>query len=135
MEQMSSARAEATIVGNVGRDPELRFTQSGKAFCTFSVAVTERVKQGDDWEDGDTSWFNIKTWGYVAEDVAERVQKGQRVIVYGRLKIESWEGQDGVERRDTTITANTVGIVPRAPKNDGPPQRARAAAIPEEPPF
>jgi len=108
---MSSA--VITINGNVGRDPVIRFTKSGKAWTKFSVAVTERVKEGDEWIDGTTTWFEVSCWNRLAEDTAETVKKGSRVVLSGRFKTEKWTGEDGVERTDAAVTADWVGIVPK----------------------
>jgi len=108
---MSSANI--TINGNVGREPVIRFTKSGKPWTKFSVAVTERVKEGDERIDGTTTWFEVSCWNRLAEETAETVKKGARVVVGGRFKIEKWTGEDGTERTDAAVTADWVGIVPR----------------------
>lgn len=93
-----------TITGNVVREPETRFTQSGVAVSTFSVAVNR--KQGDEKV---ASFFDIVCWRELAENVAESLQKGQRVIVTGRLEQRSWEADDGSKRSKVEIIADEVG--------------------------
>lgn len=112
----SLSEAQIMVRGNVGRAPEIKFTKSGLAYCRFSVAVTERVKEGDEYVDGDTTWYEVTCWRTLAEDVAETVQKGQRVVVGGRFKLEKWAGDDEVERTTAAVTADWVGVTPRAPK-------------------
>src|SRR5271156_2737966 len=88
-----------TIVGNATRDPELRFTPSGQAVATFGVAVNRRWqnRQSSEWEEA-VSFFDVTAWQQLAENVAESVQKGTRVIVTGRLDQRSWETQEGEKR-------------------------------------
>ena len=97
------------IVGNVTRDPELRFTPSGQAVANFGVAVNRRWqnRQTQEWEEA-VSFFDITCWGQLAENVAESVQKGTRVVVDGRLDQRSWETQDGDKRSKVEIVADEV---------------------------
>lgn len=99
-----------TVVGNVTRDPELRYTPSGQAVCTFGVAVNRRWqnKQSGDWEE-DTSFFDVTCWAQLAENVVESLQKGTRVLVTGRLDQRSWDTQDGERRTKVEIVAEEVG--------------------------
>ncbi|GIU84662.1 MAG: hypothetical protein KatS3mg008_1437 [Acidimicrobiales bacterium] len=99
-----------TVVGNVTRDPELRYTPSGQAVCTFGVAVNRRWqnKQSGDWEE-DTSFFDVTCWAQLAENVVESLQKGTRVLVTGRLDQRSWDTQDGERRSKVEIVAEEVG--------------------------
>lgn len=112
-----AGEATVTFVGNVGADPELRFTPSGDAVASFPVAVTPRIKQGSDWVDQETIWFRVSSWKYDAEAVAENLHKGQRVRVSGRLKVGMYEAKDGTTRTslDVTTDPNGVGVVPKAP--------------------
>ena len=88
-----------TLVGNVTRDPELRFTPSGQAVATFGLAVNRRWqnRQNNEWEE-QTSFFDVKCWAQMAENVSESVQKGTRVVVTGRLEQRSWETDSGDKR-------------------------------------
>lgn len=95
------------IVGNLGRDPEVRYAQSGMAICTMSVAVTERVKDGDSWKD-ETEWFRVKLFGKTAENAGQYLQKGRQVYVEGRLKTDVYKDKEGVEKRSTEVIGNTV---------------------------
>lgn len=109
------------LVGNVGGDPELRFTSSGDAVAAFSVANTPRVKnQHGEWVDGDTAWYRVTAWRRDAESVAEGVSKGDRVRVTGRLKAGTYEGKDGQVRVSLDVTADMdgVAVVPKPPKRE-----------------
>jgi single-strand DNA-binding protein len=99
-----------TIVGNATRDPELRFTASGQARASFGVAVNRRWqnRQTNEWEES-VSYFNVNCWRELAENVAESVHKGTRVVVSGRLEQRSWETQDGEKRSVIEIEADEIG--------------------------
>jgi single-strand DNA-binding protein len=93
-----------TVVGNVTRDPELRFTPGGMAVASFGVAWNRRKQDGDD----EVSFFDITCFRDLAENVAESVTKGTRVIIYGTLQQRSWETQDGDKRSKVEILADEV---------------------------
>lgn len=99
-----------TIIGNVTRDPELRFTASGQANTTFGVAVNRRWqnRQTNEWEE-QVSYFNVVLWRELAENSAESLSKGTRVIVTGRIEQRSYETQDGDKRNVVEIIADEVG--------------------------
>jgi single-strand DNA-binding protein len=98
-----------TIVGNTGSDAELRFTPSGAAVANFSVCVTPRTKQGDQWVDGEPTWYRINAWRQMAENVAETIVKGMRVIVQGRLNNRKYVTPEGETRYTLEITADACG--------------------------
>jgi single-strand DNA-binding protein len=102
--------AQVTIVGNLTRDPELRFTPSGAPVTTFGVAVNRRWQNRDSqqWEES-TSFFNVTCWRDLAQNVSESLEKGSRVLVSGRLDQRSWETQDGEKRSVVEIVADEVG--------------------------
>ncbi len=96
-----------TIVGNVTRDPELRYLTSGTALAQFGVAYNRRyTKNGEQVED--TSFFDVVCWSNLADNVSESITKGDRVIVYGRLEQRSWETQEGDKRSKVEIVADEV---------------------------
>ena len=99
-----------TIVGNLTRDPELRYTPNGAAVATFGVAVNRRWQNRDNqqWEES-TSFFNVTCWRDLAQNVSESLEKGARVLVTGRLEQRSWETQDGERRSVVEIVADEVG--------------------------
>lgn len=98
-----------TIVGNVTRDPELRFTSSGQAVTSLSVAVNRRWKGRDDEWQEQVSYFDVTAWGQMGENVAESCPKGSRIIVTGRLEQRSWETQEGDKRSKVQIVADEIG--------------------------
>ena len=99
-----------TLVGNCTRDPELRFTSSGQAVATFGLAVNRRWqnRQTNEWEE-QVSFFDVTCWQQMAENVAESITKGSRVVVTGRLDQRSWETQDGDKRSKVEIVADEIG--------------------------
>jgi single-strand DNA-binding protein len=99
-----------TLVGNVTRDPELRFIASGQANCSFGLAVNRRWqnRQTQEWEE-QTSFINVVCWREMAENVAETVQKGARVIVTGRIEQRSWETDQGDKRSVVEVVADEIG--------------------------
>jgi single-strand DNA-binding protein len=98
------------LVGNVTRDPELRFTPSGQATATFGLAVNRRWqnKQTNEWEEA-TSFFDVVCWREMAEHASESFGRGTRVMVSGRLEQRSWETQDGDKRSKIEVVADEVG--------------------------
>jgi single-strand DNA-binding protein len=98
-----------TVVGNLTRDPELRFTPTGQANASFGVAVNRRWqnRQTQEWEEA-TSFFDVVTWAALAENVAQCLKRGDRVVIEGRLDQRSWENQEGEKRSKVEITANEV---------------------------
>lgn len=100
-----------TLVGNLVDDPELRFTSSGVAVANFRVASTPRIydKQAGEWRDGDSLFLSCSVWRQYAENVAESLTKGTRVIVTGRLKQRSYETQSGERRTVMEIEVDEVG--------------------------
>lgn len=100
-----------TIVGNLTADPELRFTPSGAPVANFTVASTPRTfdKNAQQWVDGDTLFLNCSVWRQAAENVAESLTKGARVIVQGRLKSRSFETREGEKRTVFEIDVDEVG--------------------------
>lgn len=97
-----------TLVGNITDDPELRFTPSGAAVANFTVAVNRRFKNGDRWEDRLDGFFRCSCWREMAENAAESLQKGTRVVVVGRLSQRSWEDQEGNKRSAVEVQVDEV---------------------------
>lgn len=99
-----------TVVGNLTRDPELRFTQSGQARAVLGIAVSQRWqnRQTNEWEE-DVSFFNVVCWREMAENVSESLTKGMRVFVTGRLDQRSWDTPEGDKRSTVEIRADEVG--------------------------
>ena len=99
-----------TVVGNITRDPEIRYTPNGQANATFGLAVNRRWqnRQTNEWEER-TSFFNIVCWRELADNVSESLAKGARVVVTGRLEQRSWETDQGDKRSVVEIVADEVG--------------------------
>ena len=99
-----------TIVGNLTRDPELRYTPSGQANASFGVAVNRRWqnRQTNEWEER-VSFFNVVCWREMADNVAESLAKGARVVVTGRLEQRSWETDNGEKRSVVEVVADEIG--------------------------
>jgi len=99
-----------TLVGNLTRDPELRFTASGVARALFGIAVNRRWRDraSGEWQE-DTSFFNVVCWREMAENVSESLSRGSRVMVTGRLEQRTWETQDGENRSVIEVVADEVG--------------------------
>lgn len=97
----------AIVTGNITRDPELRFTPSGQAVCSFSVATNRSVKRGEQWEDVAT-FHNIVQWGKSAEYTANNFKKGTKVTITGRIDNRSYDAKDGTKKYISEIVADTV---------------------------
>ena len=132
-------RIQITAQGVTGRDPELKFSQRGQAWYRLPIAVTERVKTDDGWEDGDTTWLSVICFGSVAEMVAEYVTKGKRVVVTGSLKTAEWETDEGENRTSLEVRADAVGLAPFPPRGDGGGQKKEPRKVKrndmQQPPF
>jgi single-strand DNA-binding protein len=102
------ADTHVTITGNMTDDPELKHTPNGNLVANFRLAVTARVRDGDKWRDGETSFFRVNVWRQLAEHVAESLSKGDRAIVIGRLKSRSWETPEGDKRSVVEVEADEV---------------------------
>jgi len=108
---MAAGDTPITVVGNLARDPELRYTPTGQAVANFTVASTPRFmdRQTSEWKDGDTLWLACNVWRQAAENVAESLQRGMRVIVQGRLRQRSYETKEGEKRTVYEVEVDEVG--------------------------
>lgn len=107
------------VIGNVGRDPELRYTPNGKAMASFSLATNHNYQKATgEWEQ-QTEWFRIIVWSPMAERVVDRIQKGSLAYVEGRLQTRTWTGQDGKERKEIEVIANQVLSLDRRGEGGG----------------
>ena len=117
---MAGAFEQTIIVGNVGRDPELRYTQSGRAVCDFSVAVTTRWRDSQTNEQKEkTSWYRCTTWAGLAEVCNKYVKKGMSVLVTGTVEANAYMGQDGQPRASLDLTARDVQFLTRVDGDGG----------------
>ena len=111
------------IIGNVGTDPEMRFTPSGNPMTSFRIAASHNYTTSEGERRQETEWFSVITWNRLAESCNQFLIKGRRAYVEGRLRSRSWEGQDGVRRTRLEIVANRVLFLDR---------QQTVASLPEE---
>src|SRR3954451_5831517 len=107
------------IIGNLGRDPEMRYTPSGQAVTQFTVAVNRNYKDQQGERQEETEWFRVVAWGQQAEFSAEYLRKGAKVYVEGRIQTRQWEGQDGQKRYTTELVASPPQPPDRRQRDDG----------------
>jgi single-strand DNA-binding protein len=106
------------IVGNLGRDPELRYTPQGTAVCSFSVATSEKKRdKGGDMQDV-TTWFRVTLWGKQAETASKYLTKGKPVYLEGRLRIEEWTDRDGNNRQSLEVNATDMQFIGTGGRSD-----------------
>jgi single-strand DNA-binding protein len=115
------AFAKLMIIGNLRRDPEMRYTPSGRPVTEFSVAVSHRGRdpQSGDWVDQGTDWYRVTIWGERGERAAEQLRKGMRVFVEGRFRTREYEARDGTKRTSLEITADNVISLDRGAREEG----------------
>jgi single-strand DNA-binding protein len=101
------------IIGNLGSEPEMRFTPNGRPVTSFSVATNRRYTTSDGERREETEWFTVVTWGRLAEQCNQYLTKGRLVYVEGRLRTHTWEGQDGQRRSRNEIVADRVSFLDR----------------------
>ncbi len=111
------------IVGNLGRDPEIKYTQSNVPVANFSVATTEswKDKQSGEWQEK-TEWHRIVAWRYLAERAEKYLRKGKQVYIEGKLETRKWTGQDGNDRYTTEIVAREMMLLGRRDEGEGQSQ-------------
>lgn len=107
------------LIGNLGRDPELRYTGQGKAVCNFSLATTERWTGSDGQQQEKTIWFRVVSWGKLAENANKFLAKGRQVYVEGRLGFNEWTDKDGQKRKDPEVTASEIQFLGDGNKSSG----------------
>jgi len=115
------------LVGNLGKDPELRYTASGTAVCNFSLATTESYKDRDGNKQEKTEWHNIVVWRQLAEICGKYLTKGKQIYIEGKLQTRKWEDRDGNSRYTTEIVADQMQMLGRAgdDNNAGPRREPR----------
>jgi single-strand DNA-binding protein len=136
------ADTHVTITGNLTDDPELKHIPNGSAVASFRVAVTARVRDGDTWRDGETSYFRVNAWRQLAEHVADSLAKGDRAVVVGRLKSRSWETPEGDKRTVVEIEADEVApslrwaiARPERTSGNGGKAKGKSGEFADEPDF
>jgi single-strand DNA-binding protein len=119
------------VIGNLGRDPEMRYTPNGQSVTSFTVATNRRYTTADGESREETEWFSISAWGRLAELCNQYLTKGQKVYVEGRLRSRSYETRDGQTRFVNEINANDVRFLSQPSRvEDLPPDAEQAAAEP-----
>jgi single-strand DNA-binding protein len=106
------------IIGNLGADPEMRYTANGSAVTNFNVATSRSYTNAQSERVEETEWFSVVTWNRLAETCAQYLSKGRQVFVEGRMQTRSWDGQDGQKRYKTELVAETVKFLGN--RNDQP---------------
>ena len=115
-----------TIIGNLGRDPELRYTPQGTAVCDFSVAVNDRKRdKAGEWQDV-TTWFKITFWGKQAENASKYLTKGRQAYIEGRLQVEEWTDRDGNNRYTLAVQGSDIQFLGDG-RGEGNEQQSTAA--------
>lgn len=113
-----------TIIGNLGRDPELRYTPQGTAVCDFSVAVNDRKRdKAGEWQDV-TTWFKITFWGKQAENASKYLTKGRQVYIEGRLQVEEWTDRDGNNRHTLAVQGADIQFLGGDGRGEGNEQNS-----------
>ena len=127
------------VIGNLGSEPEMRFTPSGRPVTSFSVATNWRYTTADGERKEETEWFTVVTWGKLAEQCNQFLTKGRLVYVDGRLRTHTWEGQDGQKHSRNEIVAGRVSFLDRQAAAPLPEGKAGEVVVdesePEDIPF
>ena len=122
------------LVGNLGRDPELRYTPQGTPVCSFSLATNERRKDRNTGENNDvTTWFRVTLWGRQAETASQYLTRGRPVYIEGRLRVEEWTDRDGKPRHTLEVNATDMQFIGGGRGEEGGAPVARGAAAANEP--
>jgi single-strand DNA-binding protein len=119
---MADGLNKVMLIGNLGADPEMRYTANGSAVTNFRMAVSRRFKSAEGERREEVEWFTVVAWNQLAEQVGQNLRKGRKVYVEGRLATRSWDGPDGQKRYRTEVIANQVLYL----------DPAGVAALPEE---
>jgi len=122
------------LIGNVGNDPEMRYTPDGKPVTSFNLAVSRRYTTREGERREETEWFTVVTWNRLAETCNQFLAKGRRAYVEGRLRSRVWEGQDGQKRFRNEVIANKVVFLDRqpvAPASEEGAQEEEAEELPQ----
>lgn len=123
------------LIGNVGTEPEMRFTPNGKPVTSFRIATNRVFTASDGERKRETEWFTVVTWSKLAESCNQFLTKGQRVYVEGRLRTRTWEGQDGQKRSQVEVVADRVLFLDRRALATLPAEMAEGEVEPEDLPF
>jgi single-strand DNA-binding protein len=117
------------LVGNLGRDPELRYTPQGTPVCSFTVATNEKRKDKAGEAQDHTTWFRVTLWGRQAETASQYLTKGRPIYVEGRLRLEEWSDRDGKQRYTLEVHATDMQFIGGGRTDDSPSMGSKASAV------
>jgi single-strand DNA-binding protein len=129
---MSRGLNKVMIIGHLGREPEMRYTPSGRPVTTFTVATSRTWNTADGERHNETEWFNIVTWGSLAEICKQYLTKGQQVYIEGRLQTRRWEDNEGIKHTSVEIVANEMMILGERKDSNHPVSGNAENAEPED---
>jgi single-strand DNA-binding protein len=116
---MARSLNKVMLIGNLTRDPEMRYTPQGTAVCTFGVATNRSWTTGSGEKKEDVEFHNVVAWNKLAEICAQLLKKGRKVYVEGRLQTRSWQGQDGTQKQRTEVVINDMVILDKKDQSEG----------------
>lgn len=131
---MSRGLNKVMLIGHLGRDPEMRYTPSGKPVTTFSMAVSRSWNSGDGERHTETEWFNIVAWGNLAEICKQYLTKGQQVYIEGRLQTRRWDDKEGVKHSSVEIVASEMMMLGERRESSHASQDSLPVSEDNEPP-
>ena len=129
---MSRGLNKVQIIGHLGKEPEMRYTPSGKPVTTFSVAVSRSWNSADGERHSETEWFNVVAWGNLAEICKKYLTKGQQVYIEGRLQTRRWDDKEGVKHTSIEVVANEMMMLGDR-KDQSNSQSSTETTAPEDP--
>jgi single-strand DNA-binding protein len=130
---MSRGFSRVVLVGNLGRDPEMRYSQNGTPITNFTIAVNRRRRNPDGTQHDETDWYRISLFRNQAENAAEWLRKGNKVLVEGQLQIRTYTGQDGIERTSVEVNADSfLNLTARDDMGEGGFRQPAAATRPAQ---
>ena len=126
---MSRGLNKVQIIGHLGKEPEMRYTPSGKPVTTFTVAVSRSWNSADGERHNETEWFNIVAWGNLAEICKQYLTKGQQVYVEGRLQTRRWDDKEGTKHTNVEVVANEMMMLGDRKDNNNTQTSSESAAM------
>jgi single-strand DNA-binding protein len=126
---MSRGLNKVQIIGHLGKEPEMRYTPSGKPVTTFSVAVSRSWNSADGERHSETEWFNVVAWGNLAEICKTYLTKGQQVYIEGRLQTRRWDDKEGVKHTSVEVVANEMMMLGDRKDNNNTQTSSESAAM------
>ena len=130
---MSRGLNKVMVIGHLGRDPEMRYTPSGRPVTTFTMAVSRSWNTADGERRSETEWFNIVAWGNLAEICKQYLYKGQQVYIEGRLQTRRWEDKEGQKHTSVEVVANEMMMLGERRDNSSQSQEETQSDEPSEP--